>query len=559
MNPPLKNPNDAAKYRQQYLSSLRLMSSNNQKNYNANKIYAATGQSPSVLPDTRSSTEVIADTEGLRGTVRSKLLEITDSTNAGNIAVALTPDQLEFVIQAFPTIKEDITSKFALGVPAAIFLPYIRKLMGKYAQVDFVEYGLQQETGEAILLSNQQILGDMVNRADLENLRRQLDTIGNTNNSELNALRESVLAELVKIQRSIPTATDLQIISNISNMEQKANIQQLLNASLESIPTKEDLIYLQRGLIIAITNNNAIQIEAALMGLANVLATTGGERVDMETIRTRFQKEPATPSTPSSSRNVVPVDIPEFLSLAEFSSRLKADKYAFLKSRKDAGELEGYVFSSRTTVPELNRIYTEWVDKKYPDGYVPMKGTGVMKGTGLKQPRGRKPVAFADKLKTEYIEPKKAYAQLGKFFINEERLINDSVLMLRNKDGKPTTFPSVRISVKLAKIIKKLIKQVSPDFEEINNLTEEDKLTLHKILRVTKLAGSGIAIDPIKSKDDRELENFDILKGQIVAGNNNPKLIKEFKTKLLAYMEAGRIPKTQGLEILQELVGRGLL
>ena len=559
MNPPLKNPNDAAKYRQQYLSSLRLMSSNNQKNYNANKIYAATGQSPSVLPDTRSSTEVIADTEGLRGTVRSKLLEITDSTNAGNIAVALTPDQLEFVIQAFPTIKEDITSKFALGVPAAIFLPYIRKLMGKYAQADFVEYGLQQETGEAILLSNQQILGDMVNRADLENLRRQLDTIGNTNNSELNALRESVLAELVKIQRSIPTATDLQIISNISNMEQKANIQQLLNASLESIPTKEDLIYLQRGLIIAITNNNAIQIEAALMGLANVLATTGGERVDMETIRTRFQKEPATPSTPSSSRNVVPVDIPEFLSLAEFSSRLKADKYAFLKSRKDAGELEGYVFSSRTTVPELNRIYTEWVDKKYPDGYVPMKGTGVMKGTGLKQPRGRKPVAFADKLKTEYIEPKKAYAQLGKFFINEERLINDSVLMLRNKDGKPTTFPSVRISVKLAKIIKKLIKQVSPDFEEINNLTEEDKLTLHKILRVTKLAGSGIAIDPIKSKDDRELENFDILKGQIVAGNNNPKLIKEFKTKLLAYMEAGRIPKRQGLEILQELVGRGLL
>jgi hypothetical protein len=557
MNPPLKNPNDAAKYRQQYISSLRLMASNNQKNYNANKIYAATGQSPSVLPDTRSSTEVIADTEGLRGTVRSKLLEITDSTNAGNIAVALTPDQLEFVIQAFPTIKEDITSKFALGVPAAIFLPYIRKLMGKYAQVDFVEYGLQQETGEAILLSNQQILGDMVNRADLENLRRQLDTIGNTNNSGLNALRESVLAELVKIQRSIPTATDLQIISNISNMEQKANIQQLLNASLESIPTKEDLIYLQRGLITAITNNNAIQIEAALMGLANVLATTGGERVDMETIRTRFK--PDTPSTPSSSRNVVPVDIPEFLSLAEFSSRLKADKYAFLKSRKDAGELEGYVFSSRTTVPELNRIYTEWVDKKYPDGYVPMKGTGVMKGTGLKQPRGRKPVAFADKLKTEYIEPKKAYAQLGKFFINEERLINDSVLMLRNKDGKPTTFPSVRISVKLAKIIKKLIKQVSPDFEEINNLTEEDKLTLHKILRVTKLAGSGIAIDPIKSKDDRELENFDILKGQIVAGNNNPKLIKEFKTKLLAYMEAGRIPKRQGLEILQELVGRGLL
>jgi len=533
------------------------MSSNNQKNYNANKIYAATGQSPSVLPDTRSSTEVIADTEGLRGTVRSKLLEITDSTNAGNIAIALSPDQLEFVIQAFPTIKEDIRKKFALGVPAAIFLPYVRKLMGKYAQVDFVEYGLQQGTGEAILLSNQQILGDMVNKTDLDNLRRQLDTIGNSNNSGLNALKEGVLLELANIQKSIPTATDLQMINNLSNQEQKADIQELLNASLESIPTKQDLIYLQGGLITAMANNNSLQIQAALMELANILATTKGERMDMDTIRSKIKKDPATPAKPSTpSRNIIPIDT---LTPAEFSNRLKADKYAFLKGRKDAGELEGFVLNTKTTVAELNRIFGEWSSKK--PAIVEVEGSGMkkMSGTGMKQPRGRKTIPFADKLKTEYIEPKKAYAQLGKFFINEERLINDSVLMLRNKDGKPTTFPSVRITVKLAKIIKKLIKQVSPDFEEINNLTEEDKLTLHKILRVTKLAGSGIAIDPIKSKDDKELENFDILKGQLVAGNNNPKLVKEFKTKLLAYMEAGRIPKKQGLEILQELVGRGLL
>jgi len=533
------------------------MSSNNQKNYNANKIYAATGQSPSVLPDTRSSTEIIADTEGLRGTVRSKLLEITDSTNAGNIAIALSPDQLEFVIQAFPTIKEDIRSKFALGVPAAIFLPYVRKLMGKYAQADFVEYGLQQGTGEAILLSNQQILGDMVNKTDLDNLRQQLDSIGNSNNSGLNALKEGVLLELANIQKSIPTANDLQMINSLSNKEQKADIQELLNASLESIPTKEDLNYLQKGLITAMANNNTLQIQAALMELANILATTKGERMDMDTIRSIIKKEPATPAKPSTpSRNIIPVDT---LTPAEFSNRLKADKYAFLKGRKDAGELEGYVLNTKTPVAELNRIFGEWSSKK--PAIVEVEGSGMKKisGTGLKRPRGRKPIPFADKLKTEYIEPKKAYAQLGKFFINEERLTNDSVLMLRNKDGKPTTFPSVRITVKLAKIIKKLIKQVSPDFEEINNLTEEDKLTLHKILRVTKLAGSGIAIDPIKSKDDKELENFDILKGQIVAGNNNPKLIKEFKTKLLAYMEAGRIPKKQGLEILQELVGRGLL
>jgi hypothetical protein len=66
MNPPLKNPLDASKFREQYLSSLRLMASNNQRNYNANQIYAQTGQTPNVIPDTRTSTEKMADIEGLR-------------------------------------------------------------------------------------------------------------------------------------------------------------------------------------------------------------------------------------------------------------------------------------------------------------------------------------------------------------------------------------------------------------------------------------------------------------------------------------------------------------
>ena len=183
------------------------------------------------------------------------------------------------------------------------------------------------------------------------------------------------------------------------------------------------------------------------------------------------------------------------------------------------------------------------------------KGKGL-RGRGL---RGRKATLFADKLKQEYIEPKKVYTQLGKYYINEDRLNNDSVIMLRSNKGLGTGFNSTRISTKLSKIIKKLIKQITPDFEEIQDLTDEDKETLHRLLKITKLSGSGIALDPITGKDKKELEQFDILKGQILAGNNNPKLIKEFKGKLLGYMEAGRIPKRQCVEILQELMGRGLL
>jgi hypothetical protein len=44
MNPPLRNPSDASKYREQYMNNLALQASNNQMNYNANLIYKNTEQ-----------------------------------------------------------------------------------------------------------------------------------------------------------------------------------------------------------------------------------------------------------------------------------------------------------------------------------------------------------------------------------------------------------------------------------------------------------------------------------------------------------------------------------
>jgi len=48
-----------------------------------------------------------------------------------------------------------------------------------------------------------------------------------------------------------------------------------------------------------------------------------------------------------------------------------------------------------------------------------------------------------------------------------------------------------------------------------------------------------------------------ILRGEIIAGNDNHSIIKEFKVMLMKFMTEGRIPRRQANEILQELLAIG--
>ncbi len=48
-------------------------------------------------------------------------------------------------------------------------------------------------------------------------------------------------------------------------------------------------------------------------------------------------------------------------------------------------------------------------------------------------------------------------------------------------------------------------------------------------------------------------ELFELLKGEYMAGNNNPKVISELRRLVVKMMSDGRIKKNQGLDLLMEL------
>jgi hypothetical protein len=211
MNPPARKPLDRAKYREQYINNLKLETSNNQMNLNANQIFKNTGQTPSQLADTRTTTEKFADLEHQKIDLRANLQEITDGTNASQIVNELTPVEITFATSQIAFILDDLKPKWTMGIPADAFLVYLRSLKRKYEQTNGVDFGLQQRTGEQILLSQQQILGQLANPAQLHQLNQALGHVHG-----YQALVQAVREELRLLQALLPTQQKFQRLAQMN-------------------------------------------------------------------------------------------------------------------------------------------------------------------------------------------------------------------------------------------------------------------------------------------------------------------------------------------------------
>jgi hypothetical protein len=54
------------------------------------------------------------------------------------------------------------------------------------------------------------------------------------------------------------------------------------------------------------------------------------------------------------------------------------------------------------------------------------------------------------------------------------------------------------------------------------------------------------------------MEDFEKMRGQILAGNDNKDLLKKFKLTLLKFAKDGRIPRREVNEILIEMASLGM-
>ena len=622
MNPNLvKNPLDRAKYREQYLSNLRLQSSNDQKNQNANSVFKQTGTTPSRPPDMRTTTEKAGDIEGMKVDLRSKLGQITDGVIASQIIGELTADQIRFAIDKWGTIEPDMKKQFASGVPTSAFIAYLNRLIEKFQITDGVETGLQQT--RAVLMSNTQITMGLPRPQIWNALKAVLDTARRQFNIDIQpALRA------IEENNAILPNQDQMAVLNALPPELQAEVQVLANRMYNNVASNQQIAEMIQEIQVGLANrdsrytqqaiNNAVlqlDLEDSVLDDRNSiidlieqyrlqgvqddpLAIEGGDN-DLPEIL--FTPSPAPPpaepvygkqetaTTPTNNwiENMVERQ-PRMYSWAEWEAipttgrsggKYKKEQFLYARLHKNPdltiylrtkGRNTPYRFGLRMPNDKLTNADLDSLFESYmEETNLGMNGNGIMgdikkvsgkmsgKGLAVKEQKVVKPYRQSiAHLIDKPVEKVKPYTQFGRYFINKHRLEGEGIVAFRQPSGNTIgSLPTEKVSKPLAKVIRTLVGKGIPSYEDIGELSKEDKVKLHHICKTCKV--NSPAVPKMKGEGEQEEDRFNILRGEIIAGNDSPKIAKEFKVMLLKFVNEGRIPRRQANEILQELLALG--
>jgi len=190
------------------------------------------------------------------------------------------------------------------------------------------------------------------------------------------------------------------------------------------------------------------------------------------------------------------------------------------------------------------------------DGTKKKKKGNIIFGGGLSsvmpQPKARVEPKNIDFTKGITAEP--AYVPFGTHLLNKHKLKDNIVMMRTKKGGAIVNIPTQRVSDKLSRILHTITGGGIPQFESVMDLIDDDKALLHRITKTSKVSDRISVPNPNKSKMEEEDNRFNILRGEVSMGNDNPQVIKDFKVLLLKFMREGRVPMGQGKAIMEELL-----
>jgi hypothetical protein len=167
-----------------------------------------------------------------------------------------------------------------------------------------------------------------------------------------------------------------------------------------------------------------------------------------------------------------------------------------------------------------------------------------------------KGVAIPMPTKTE--RKKMGWSSFGKYIIDIIGLEDDIVSVRSPSKASVSTIPRERVSKRVSSVLKTIAGGGMPTYEDIGELKNDEKKYLSRVLKTARLSDKVKIPNPSKSEEEAEMERFQILKGQIISGNDGKEVLTEFKSMLIKFSNQGRLPKREVSEILSELLLLGL-
>jgi len=164
--------------------------------------------------------------------------------------------------------------------------------------------------------------------------------------------------------------------------------------------------------------------------------------------------------------------------------------------------------------------------------------------------KGRPPVKIGKGIDVQI--PQDTYKTFGKHLIHYPALRDDFKLSIK--------YPSRSKNVGKVKVVSPEYRELLMDMLErgvlsdrmYDKLVNEEKEHFNQAVKASGLMET-IKLKPIDEDKKDLVERFKVLRGQFIAGNNAPTLIKELRSVILHFMEKGQIQKQDGYDLLKEL------
>ena len=180
-----------------------------------------------------------------------------------------------------------------------------------------------------------------------------------------------------------------------------------------------------------------------------------------------------------------------------------------------------------------------------------------------KKARRRRPIQFqAEPVEiprgTQGGEPSKRISRVGhglpfgNYFLHPHKLKDDIVCVQTQKGRNHPQLPTKRVSKGLGTMLRHIASGGNPSYSDLHKMTEADRSHLSDLIRICK-----VDVDVPEGNDKEDLDQFEILQGELIAGNDSPELVKKLKLVILKLMNKGRLPKGQARDILTDLVALG--
>jgi hypothetical protein len=153
-----------------------------------------------------------------------------------------------------------------------------------------------------------------------------------------------------------------------------------------------------------------------------------------------------------------------------------------------------------------------------------------------------------------YISEPNEYIPIGKYKAHKTKLMGGKLQIRSSNNHQIHNLKSQVITKNIRDILLKLNKNEPINFSDIDNLntSEKDQLyTIGKQLHITQLFDIP---STLKSQEDKLKDEFLLLRGSLIAGNNNPELLRKFKIVLLKMKNNKLISLQEYNEVLNILL-----